>query len=168
MIGNGRRAVRLGIIAALALLAVGLGWLIARLQSPPSGPEPVVWDRTVCAECRMAVSDPRYAAQLQTRDGRVLDFDDPGCLFLYQAATAPAVHAVYFHHCREERWLSDAETGFLSSGPSPMDFNLGAVDRQEAGAMTLAAARAQALARRTGDRGESAVVAQTAGGSDGH
>lgn len=167
MSGSGRRAAWLGIAAALALLGVGLVWLIARLQGPPSGPQPVVWDRTACAECRMAVSEPRYAAQLQTRDGRVLDFDDPGCLFLYQAATAPAVHAVYFHHCREERWLSAAEAGFVGAGPSPMDFNLGAVDREEAGAITVEAARAQALARRTDAHDQGAAPQPTAGGLHG-
>lgn len=167
MRGGKRRTARLGIALALALLGAALIGLLARLQSPPVGPQPVVWDKTACAECRMAVSDPRYAAQLQTRDGRVLDFDDPGCLFLYQAATAPAVHAVYFHHCREERWLSEAEVGFLRSGPSPMDFNLGAVDRGEPGALSVEGARAQALARTTGAHDPRAAAPPGAGGSDG-
>jgi hypothetical protein len=76
----------------------------------------------------MLVGDPSYAAQLQTTDGAVLHFDDPGCLLLYQREVEPEVHAVWLHHVHEDRWLARERARFVLSGPSPMGYGLGAVD----------------------------------------
>jgi copper chaperone NosL len=112
----------------LAVAAGGIAVAINRSESLPTGPVPVVWNKTVCAECRMAVSERGYAAQLQTRDHQVLDFDDPGCLFRYVEQNAPSIHEIYFHHLREERWLSREQVAFVTAHPSPMAYDLGAVD----------------------------------------
>ena len=132
--------------AAVVLAAGGLALFVSRSESLPQGPRPVVWDKTSCAECRMAVSEPGYAAQLQLADGTVLDFDDVGCLFMYLDATAPQVHAVYIHHVREERWVAQEKVGFVAAGPSPMDYGLGAVDRATEGGLPFEEARERVLA----------------------
>jgi hypothetical protein len=124
------------IIGAIGLTA-GLVFVIGRSESLPHGPQPVIWDKTPCAECRMAVSERRFAAQLQTGDGEILDFDDSGCLVRFLEDHEPVVHAIYFHHLREERWLTAAEVAFVEARPSPMAFNLGAVDRGTPGALTF-------------------------------
>lgn len=137
-----------GLVFALMGLggAVGaLAFLIARSEALPSGVRPVVWDRTSCSECRMAVSDRGYAAQLQTKDGLVHDFDDPGCLFIYLEENPTETHGLYFHHLREERWLQAPEVEFVTAGPSPMAFDLGAVDPGTDGAFNLGSARERAL-----------------------
>lgn len=135
-----RRAVGVGV--ALAAIVAAFALMIARSESLPAGPEAIVWDRTACAECRMAVSEPRFAAQLQTKDGRVLDFDDPGCLFLYLDANPEVeTHAIYFRHHREDRWIPAERAAFVSVGPSPMAFDLGAEDRGVEGGLTVDAAR---------------------------
>jgi len=136
-----------GSLALAALLAVigALAFLIVRSESLPEGPRPVVWDRTVCAECRMAVSEPPYAAQLQMTDGRVLDFDDVGCLFRHLARQEGTVHAIYLRHLRQERWLAADEAGFVPAGPSPMGYGLGAVALAEEGGLTFAQARDRIL-----------------------
>lgn len=132
--------------AAVVLAAGGLALFVSRSESLPQGPRPVVWDKTSCAECRMAVSEPAYAAQLQLADGTVLDFDDVGCLFMYLEATAPLVHAVYVHHVREDRWVAREEVGFVAAGPSPMDYGLGAVDRATEGGLDFDEARERVMA----------------------
>lgn len=43
----------------------------------------VTWDRDVCLECRMALSDNRYAAQIVDEDGKNYLFDDAGCAVLW-------------------------------------------------------------------------------------
>ena len=48
----------------------------------------------------MTIADPRYAAELVTRTGKVLVFDDIGCLaaFLASGEVAPAaVHSTWAH-----------------------------------------------------------------------
>jgi len=127
--------------AAITVLAGGLFVFLSRSEALPDGPQAIVWDRTPCAHCRMAVSEPSFAAQLQLTDGRVLGFDDPGCLFRHLAGEETPIHAVYFHHLREDRWLSPEQVGFVTAGPSPMASNLGAVERAREGGLTFAEAR---------------------------
>ncbi len=133
--------VRRSLAALLAIAAVGaLALALVQAQRLPQGPQPVAWDREPCAHCHMHVGDPRFAAQLQTADGRVLAFDDPGCLIAYRAARRPEVHAVWFRHLREDRWIAGDDVGVVSVAESPMGFGLGAVDGEEPGALTYAAA----------------------------
>lgn len=144
------------IIGIFIFVAVGgvLALVIARIEALPRGPEPVVWDHTPCSECAMAVSEKGYAAQLQTTGGEVLDFDDPGCLFQYLSKMAPKIHEIYFHHVREDRWIPRDRVAFIASGPSPMGYDLGAVNADEAGAIPFEEAMRQAT---EGGRGGSSA-----------
>ena len=119
-------ALAAGAVGAAVALAV---WVSGRL---PDGPVPPHWDHTRCARCAMLISEPGFAAQVQRRDGTVLHYDDPGCLLVHGSAARGALsdaHAVWFHHRREDRWLSLDEVGFLPTRHSPMDFGLAAVAR---------------------------------------
>ena len=135
------RIVPLALVVAAGVAAAG--YYLVRSEALPSGPQDVIWDHTQCAECRMSVSERNYAAQLQTQDGRILDFDDAGCLFRFERHDQDAVHAVYFRHVREDRWLSGSKTAFIESGPSPMGYDLGAVEKGTAGALDIATVRAR-------------------------
>lgn len=142
------------LVLALLLLSTGVvGLLVLRAQALPGGPRPVVWDKEACAECGMSVSDHGFAAQLQTADGQVLNFDDPGCLLIYLADKRPAVHAVYFHAMDGEEWLSQEEVAFVTTDRSPMGFELGAVRRGTPGALTFEQAR-EKVRRRAAESGE--------------
>lgn len=121
-------------------VAAALGLLVMRLQALPSGVEPVAWDREACAHCRMHVGDPHFAAQLQTDDGVVLNFDDPGCLFHYMRQRSPRVHAIYFHDSRSDRWLPRDEAGFVRADPTPMGYGFAATRRDAPGAIGYEAA----------------------------
>lgn len=134
-----------GVVAVAAIAGVML-WLLAP-GAPANGPVPVAWDKTPCAHCAMHVGEPAFAAQLQTQDGQVLDFDDPGCLFRYLAEKRPEPSAMYFHHVSEDRWLSRAEAGFVSHSPTPMGYGFAAVDRAAPGALSLESAQAAVLTR---------------------
>lgn len=131
------------IVALGVLLVSGFAWLIIRAQALPTGVVPVVWDREVCAHCKMHIGEPGFAAQLQLEDGRVLNFDDPGCLFRHLARDIGPVRATYFRHLHEDRWLSSGEVGFIEVEPTPMGFGLGAVDASHPGALSYATARAR-------------------------
>lgn len=133
--------------AAATLLAIVL--VVRFTQRLPSGPVPIVWDREACAECHMHVGEPRFAAQLQTAEGEVLNFDDPGCLLRYLSTRNPSVHALYFHHLQKDLWLPRAAVGFVPAEATPMGYNLGAVEAATAGALSFEAAQAQVAARNT-------------------
>jgi copper chaperone NosL len=111
------------------------------------GPQPIAWDREACAHCRMLISDPRFAAQLETPEGEPRSFDDPGCLLAELASRSPRPRALWFHHALEERWLAEAQVGFLAVERTPMGYGLAAVDASAPGALSLAQAQARVAAR---------------------
>ena len=93
-----------------------------------------------------------------TPDGRVLFYDDPGCLLVHDPAERGELahaHAVYFRHAHEPRWLAFDEAGFVpAETPTPMDFGLAAVARSEhPDALAPLEARARLLAAEEGQRG---------------
>ena len=147
-----RRVVLVVIGAAFFLLAAGLAIrVVIELQSPPSdGPEPIAWNQTRCAFCRMHVGDPAFAGQIITPEGDILNFDDPGCLLLYEARAYPQKYPqeykVWLHHWQQPLWLTKSEAGFvrIDAQATPMGHGLGAVRRDQAGAMSYAAALAYA------------------------
>jgi copper chaperone NosL len=113
---------------------------------PSSGPRPIAFDREPCAHCRMLISDPAYAAQLETAQGEIASFDDPGCL-LVALESHPNPSALWFHHLREERWLAGDQVAFVRVPRTPMGYGLGAVPAGEPGAVSLEEARALAAAK---------------------
>jgi len=126
--------------------ALGLVATVIFLERAPGGPVEPAWDRQVCAHCRMHLSERGFAAQLHTTEGEILFFDEPGCLFLWQAESAARPEAIYYHHLREERWLAESEAGFVHTSPTPMGWGFGAVERETPGAVDPAAARAEVAA----------------------
>lgn len=150
---SSKRGVPGWVFALAGVVALGaVAFVVWQTQQLPSGVVPVAWDKAACAHCRMMVSERPFAAQLQLKDGRVLDFDDPGCLFEWwdEARPAPELHAGYFHHLREDRWLSLEEVAFVEVSPTPMGFGVGAVPRDTAGALSLDETRARLRAKRAG------------------
>lgn len=144
--GSGLRVgrVALAVVVVLALL----GAAVWRLQALPEGPVDIAWDKEACAHCHMHVGEPRFAAQLQLTDGRVFNFDDPGCALRYVAESHDArIHALWFHDLKEDRWRAREDVAFIEAGVTPMGYGLGAVARGTNGAITFEAATARVLER---------------------
>jgi copper chaperone NosL len=131
---------------ALAAAVVLAAAVTACHRTVPDGPVTIDYDQEACAHCKMLIGDPRYAAQLVTTGGDVLDFDDPGCLMTYLARHHPAVHRIWFRDARADRWLAAADAGFVPGAQTPMGFGLAAVPRATPGALPLAAAEAAVAA----------------------
>lgn len=142
---------KIGWAAAAGVGAAGVIILVLRAQALPQGVKPIVWDKEVCAECAMAVSDPRFAAQLQRKDGVVLNFDDPGCLLLYLDDHKPEIHALYFHRVEGDEWLEGDRVGFVPETRSPMGYGLGAAPREAPEAISMDEAAEKVLERAKGD-----------------
>lgn len=134
-----------GLLLALALVAVVVAFVRYNQVTLPEGAVPVVWDGEVCGHCKMHVGDPRFAAQLQTSEGEVMNFDDPGCLFDYLQSQDVSIHALYFRNHLADAWLSESEVGFLTVEDSPMGYGIRAVPEgtPEAQGIDWAKARVQ-------------------------
>ncbi|MFN7951374.1 MAG: hypothetical protein U0610_06595 [bacterium] len=150
-----RAVTRIVLPLVLAVLAVGVGivgWQVRLGQQLADGPVPIAWGKEACAHCHMHLSEARFAVQLQTTGGEVLDFDDPGCFFAYVEQQRPEIHEVWFHHAREERWLRLTDVAFVTVAATPMDFGLAAVDASEAASLGYEQARERALAKEHASR----------------
>ena len=127
---------------ALAVFAVGV-WVLLRERRRlvvaaavlaaacgTPGPRPIAWGEEICRHCRMAVTDPRFAAELVTTRGRVYVFDDVGCLAAFAAAgSVPSgvVHSMWVHDLLRPNSLLDARTAVYLRGdsrPTPMSSHL--------------------------------------------
>jgi hypothetical protein len=136
-----------GVVVALAAVVGTVVWQVREGQRLPDGPVQVAWEKEACGHCHMHLSEMGFAVQLQTTDGGVVNFDDPGCFFLHVAAERPAIHEVWFHHWREDRWLRRDGVGFVPAASTPMNFGLAAVDRGAPGAMSYEEAHDRTVAR---------------------
>jgi len=72
----------------LVIRVVAIGFLLFSIIACKGGNEeqlPVdfVWDREACEECKMALSDPHYSAQVIDPNGKPYYFDDIGCAILW-------------------------------------------------------------------------------------
>lgn len=136
-----------GVLVAFAIVIGGVAWQVREGQRLPDGPVQVAWDKEACAHCHMQLSQMQYAVQLQTPDGDVVNFDDPGCFFLYLDDERPAIHEVWFHDSRGDRWWRRGEVGFVAADATPMNLGLAAVGGGEPGAIGYDEARARVAAR---------------------
>jgi hypothetical protein len=57
------------------------------------------------------------------------------------------VHALWFHHLREDRWLPGDRVAFLRGAKTPMDFGFGAVDPGTPESLSIDAVRTELRAR---------------------
>ncbi len=120
---------------ALSLLA----FLIACSRTG-DGPVAVAYDKEPCGYCHMLIGEPKFAAQLITEDGDVLDFDDPGCLLRYVAEQHPHTRAIWFRDSQRDRWLAARDARFVHVPTSPMGWGYAAVDAATPNALTFEAA----------------------------
>lgn len=136
--------------AVFATMALAFGFALVRSWAPVSGPVEIVWDKEACAHCHMHIGEQNMAGQVQLDDGRVMNFDDPGCLMSWLDASRGPVKAVYVRHHLQERWLAKAETAFVEVSHSPMGYNLGAVALSESWTLSWEAAATKVRSRETG------------------
>lgn len=118
-------------------LLLALAWCALACRSIPDAPTAIAYDREACAHCHMLIGDPRYAAQLVTADGDVLDFDDPGCALRYLAEVHPRVHRLWFRDAARDRWIAASEVRFARGAVTPMGYGLSATDASTPGALDL-------------------------------
>jgi copper chaperone NosL len=116
-------------IVQLTLLVLAA---IATVRCSAPGPGVIHYDTDSCDHCRMTISDPRFAAQLVTRTGKVYRFDDPGCLAAFLASrqvTPETVHSIWTNdYAHPERLLRAEESTFVVSDRirSPMNGGMAA------------------------------------------
>jgi copper chaperone NosL len=122
-----------------------IGLLLLAVACAAPEPRALAFGAESCTHCHMTLADPRHAGQLVTSTGRVLPFDDVGCLATFiitGGIPQDRIHSVWFHdYARPDSLLDAMAAVFLASDSihTPMDYGVVAL-RPGPGADSLAAA----------------------------
>jgi copper chaperone NosL len=102
----------------------------------------------VCASCRMAISQPQYAAQVVDKDGNAYKFDDIGCMQRYLRDHNLPQRRVYVMDYANQQWLSAESAVFVKSDAieSPMASGMAAFREQSAAQQFLKNSSGQMMA----------------------
>lgn len=99
-----------GLACAVAGLALFLG-----CSTGPAPPQPLDTRNDACSSCRMAVSDPGFAAQIVAPVEETRFFDDLRCLrdYLAQGRDLPPGAAAYVADHRTRAWVRASQAVFV-------------------------------------------------------
>jgi hypothetical protein len=113
--------------------AVAFGFLFLLILACKGGNEeqlPVdfVWDRVACEECKMALSDPHYSAQVIDPNGRAYYFDDIGCSILWLRRQPWKDKArTWVNDVKTTEWIEAQKASWISGDPqTPMGYGFAA------------------------------------------
>ncbi|MDR1968639.1 MAG: nitrous oxide reductase accessory protein NosL [Burkholderiaceae bacterium] len=125
----------------------------------PAGMRPIKWDRDTCTQCRMVISDRRFAVEMCSGTSDALfKFDDIGCAMVWQRDKAKA-HS-WMAEPATRLWVADlaskgddaiwldARAAHYVNKTSPMGYNFGASAHDQPGAMDFQTMREHVLARK--------------------
>ena len=94
-------------------------------------PVDFVWDRVVCEECKMALSDPHYSAQVIDTDGQPHYFDDIGCAILWLRRQPWREGArTWVNDVRTGEWIDADKANWTYGDPkTPMGYGFAATNQ---------------------------------------
>jgi copper chaperone NosL len=124
-----------------SILCIGGALFGCRADTAIDTPPDIRYGEDVCAQCRMIISERRFAAAYVTAQGVTRRFDDLGGLVLYHRQHAEDVAVFWVHDYDSRAWLK-AEQAFFVLSPTfhtPMGHGIVAFgDQKRAAAMAAA------------------------------
>ena len=130
--------------SALAILASALVAAACTRSDAPSEP---VWGKEPCANCKMLVSDKRYAAQILDSAGEHKFFDDIGCMVVWMDAH-PSQRA-WVRDPASGAWLDARTAHYVQDARTPMDFGF---EARSTGDLGFEAVRDATMAKKRSSR----------------
>ena len=100
-----------------------------------SGPQEIAVGKDQCENCKMTISDAKYATQILTEKGRVYKFDDIKCMQSYVTSNKDAATAkTYVVDFPSGQFFDSSTATFISGGSikSPMGGNIQAYKDKDA------------------------------------
>ena len=118
-------------LSSILLIMVGL-----QACQGNSEPKPIKFGSDQCAYCKMTISDARFGTQLQTKKGRVYNFDDVQCMISFVKESnvkKQEVSAYYLPDYVSNKLLPAEQMLYLKSEElkSPMRGNIAAFEKTE-------------------------------------
>jgi copper chaperone NosL len=81
----------------------------------------------MCAYCKMAISEKRYAAELIDHEGQAFKFDDIGCLTNFIRRGNPQASAYFVMDFDERQWIRAEDAYYIRSSEFTTPMNGGIV-----------------------------------------
>lgn len=91
--------------------------VVTGCQSDPvtDTPPEIRYGEDICDQCRMIISEPRFAAAYVSRTGETGRFDDIGDLVLFSLGQAEEVTIFWVHDYDTQEWLKADQAFFVLS-----------------------------------------------------
>lgn len=138
------KAIRLIVLIPILMLLTACG------DKQVTGAIDVRWDREICARCAMAVSDPKFAAQVRDirPDGKakIYKFDSIGCAVIWldkQSWGKPGQSELWVNDNRTGEWIDARTAWYVQKDNTPMGYGLGAQTDKISGSLNFTQAREQ-------------------------
>ncbi len=90
-----------------------------------------------CALCNMSVDDPVHAAQALSPEGKVLFFDDIGCMVKWFDTHKTSGAGLYVFAQDTGRWIKAEEAWYSTTEATPMRYGFGAYAHQKRGMISF-------------------------------
>jgi copper chaperone NosL len=111
-------------LTSSCLLALITSLLLAGCQKGEAEPAAIA-PEDMCAYCKMAISEKRYAAQFIDRDGQPFKFDDIGCMINIAGGKRDRgeIAAYFVMDFDERQWVKAEDAYYVSSAElkTPME-----------------------------------------------
>lgn len=119
------------------------GSVLAILSCQKSGPKDFVLGKDQCDNCRMTITEQKYAAQLLTEKGRAYKFDDISCMTMYENSNPDKANnaKTYVIDFPSGKFLEKSKATLIKGGniKSPMGGNTQAYQNRAAAQKAAAA-----------------------------
>jgi len=107
--------------------------LLACWQGPSTGPGKIHWDRQICEQCQMVISERQHAAQVRMPGERNAHaFDDLGCAILWLdeqlVSHGEPHHEVWVQDPTGQQWIDATNTHFDDTLSTPMAYGFRAAE----------------------------------------
>lgn len=109
------------------MILITLTFVISACGSDKYEAEAIDEEKDTCDVCSMAVPDNQHATQIVLEDGKVLKFDDLGCLFKWKDENGEdKIGAEFVRDYNSEEWLEikDATFAYDSEFETPMAYGV--------------------------------------------
>ncbi len=111
---------------------ISFPFLLLTISSCNVEPVPLTPGKDTCHACKMSIIDTRFGAELITKKGKILKFDDIGCMIHYMRIENPGKNnfqrILVSDYLKSNSWIDVEQAIFVQAESihSPMNFNYAA------------------------------------------
>lgn len=118
----------------ICVLTVFLAMILTGCSSFLKDKPPVIrYGKDACQQCKMIISDEKFACAILDIIGGTYKFDDIGCMAAYESTHAVKVKKGWVHDAKTQAWLLASQAQYVhgSGLVTPMGYDVAAFANEE-------------------------------------